>query len=191
MCAATLAGFEGLGSELFGMALRRVSWTHRLARSLPSHSAMFERFTEDARRALFFARSKTVERQGDSITPEDLLGGIVWASPNLLAQFDAQPTKMLTPSETGEEFISRVGVDRGALAAHARKEIPFSGTTKLALQCAAEEADALRHLPIGPEHLLLGLLRDENSQAWRILDEARVTLREVRRILAQEPGEQS
>ena len=147
---------------------------------------MFERFTQDARRALFFARSKTVERQGDSITPEDLLGGIVWASPNLLAQFDAQPTKRLTPSETGEEFILRVGADRGALAAHARKEIPFSGATKLALQCAAEEADALRHLAVRPEHLLLGLLRNENSEAWRVLDEVGVTLREVRRILAQE-----
>jgi hypothetical protein len=35
---------------------------------------MFERFTEDARRTLFFARAKTAQRGGDSITPEDLLG---------------------------------------------------------------------------------------------------------------------
>lgn len=86
---------------------------------------MFERFSEDARRALFFARANTTQRLGDSITPEDLLGGIVWASPHLLARFGAQPTDTLTPSETAEDFMSRLAEDRGALQAHSSKEIRF------------------------------------------------------------------
>jgi ATP-dependent Clp protease ATP-binding subunit ClpC len=151
---------------------------------------MFERFSEDARRALFFARATTTQRQGDSITPEDLLGGIGWASPHLLAQLGAQPTNALTPTETAEDFMSRLNEDPSTLA-HSKKEIRFLGTTKLALERAAEEADALRHKTIGPEHLLLGILRDEKSQAWRTLDEAGVTLREVRRIMAQKPGEET
>jgi ATP-dependent Clp protease ATP-binding subunit ClpC len=150
---------------------------------------MFERFSEDARRALFFARATTTQRQGDSITPEDLLGGIVWASPHLLARFGAPATNTLTPSETAEDFMSRL--DAPSTLAHSKKEIRFLGITKLALERAAEEADALRHKTIGPEHLLLGILREEKSQAWRTLDEAGVTLREVRRIMAQRPGEQT
>jgi ATP-dependent Clp protease ATP-binding subunit ClpC len=151
---------------------------------------MFERYSEDARRALFFARANTTQRRGDSITPEDLLGGIIWASPHLLARFGAQPTNTVTPNETAEDFMSRLDEDPSTLA-HSKKEIRFLATTQLALERAAEEADELRHKTIGPEHLLLGILREEKSQAWRTLDEAGVTLREVRRIMAQKPGEQT
>ena len=42
---------------------------------------MFERFTEEARRSLFFARHKTTERNGFAITDEDLLHGISLAAP--------------------------------------------------------------------------------------------------------------
>lgn len=151
---------------------------------------MFERFTEDARRALFFARAKTTERQGDVITPEDLLGGIIVSAPHVLTRFGARLTDTQTPTESAEEFMSRFLHKRGTPDAHASKEIPFSGATKMALGRAAEEADGLGHKAIRPEHLLLGILRDESSEAWRTLDEAGVTLLQVRRIMAQ-PNEQS
>jgi ATP-dependent Clp protease ATP-binding subunit ClpC len=151
---------------------------------------MFERFTEDARRVLFFARFKTTERYGDSITPEDVLGGIVWAVPHVVVRFESQPTEALTPTETAEDFMSRLAHDKN-LQTYTSREIRFSATTKVALQRAAEEADELRHTAIRPEHLLLALLRDENSQASRTLNEAGVTLREVRHVMAEEPGVQS
>ncbi len=150
---------------------------------------MFERFTEDARRTLFFARAKTAQRGGDSITPEDLLGGIVWATPNVLARLGPQATETLAPTETADHFMSRIDHDE-SLNAHTRKEIPFSPATRLALQRAGEEADDLGHNAIRPEHLLLGLLRDESSDVWRTLQQAGVTLRELRRMLAEEPGGQ-
>ena len=150
---------------------------------------MFERFTEDARRVLFFARAKATARYGDSIAPEDLLGGILWAVPRAVPRFQSQSTEALTPTETAEDFMSRLASDKG-LQTHTSREIPFSTTTKMALRRAAEEADDLRHTAIRPEHLLLGLLRDEKSHAWRILHEAGVTLREVRRVMSEEPGDQ-
>ena len=152
-----------------------------------SFNTMFERYTQDARRALFCARASTVERLGDSITPEDILGGIVWSAPRVTARFALWLTDALTPSHTVEDiedFMSRLARD-----ASSPKEILFSEATKMALGRAAEEADALSHNAIRPEHLLLGLLRDEKSQAWRTLDEAGITLRDVRRIMAEEPDD--
>jgi hypothetical protein len=51
------------------------------------------------------------------------------------------------------------------------------------LQYALEEADRLLHDPIGPEHLLLGLLRLEEGLAWDILRESHIALAPVREAL--------
>lgn len=147
---------------------------------------MFERFTEDARRALFFARAETAQRQGDSITPEDLLAGILWALPNAIGYLGSDSSTTITRMERADDFFSRVAEDQ-AWNAHASKEIRFSEAAKLVLMRAGEEADALRHKPIRPEHLILGVLRDETSEASRTLNRAGVTLRQARRILAEEP----
>ena len=146
---------------------------------------MFERFTEDARRALFFARATTSQRQGDAITPEDLLAGVVWVVPNVIGRFSSDPTSVPAPTESANDFMTRI-TETDTWQAHSSKEIRFGDATKLALERAAHEADALGHKPIGAEHLILGLLRDESSEAWRILHRAGVTLREARRILSEE-----
>ena len=59
-------------------------------------------------------------------------------------------------------------------------EIPFSAETKRVLQFAAEEADQLSHNYIGTEHLLLGILREEQSVAATILMEKGMRLATVR-----------
>jgi hypothetical protein len=66
---------------------------------------MFELFTEDARRALLFARAKTTERQGDVTTPEDLLEGPFLSSPHILPWCGSRLTN--PPTETAEDFVSR------------------------------------------------------------------------------------
>jgi ATP-dependent Clp protease ATP-binding subunit ClpC len=144
---------------------------------------MFERFDEDARRSLFFARGVAAERDGDEITSEDLLGGIVMGAPHAVARFASQQTDNLVRRETGEQFLRRVFGDERAQTGAASKAIPFSAAVKLAIERGVQEADDLRHTTVLPEHLLLGLLRDEKTQAWRTLHEAGVSLREVRRIM--------
>jgi ATP-dependent Clp protease ATP-binding subunit ClpA len=145
---------------------------------------VFERFTEDARHALFFARAKAAERQGDVITPEDFLAGILLSAPHVMTRLGGRVPDM--PTETAEDFMER---SFSTIAARTSKEIPFSQETKTALGRAAEEADELGHKPIRPEHLLLGILRDESSEAWRTLHEAGVTLREARRMMRDEQSE--
>jgi ATP-dependent Clp protease ATP-binding subunit ClpC len=63
-------------------------------------------------------------------------------------------------------------------------DIPFSAETKRILMVTAEEADALLHQHIGPEHLLLGLLREEKSFAASILRKAGIGLTGVREQVA-------
>lgn len=151
---------------------------------------MFERFNEDARRAVFFARVSTSERDSDTITSEDLLSGIVIAVAGVLVRFASQPTDALTRAKAVEDFMLRLE-DQPNWITRASKEIPFSVAVKLVLERAVQEADDLAHTTIRPEHLLLGLLRDENTEAWRTLQEAGVRLREVRRIMGEEPSDGS
>jgi ATP-dependent Clp protease ATP-binding subunit ClpA len=158
----------------------------RLARS----QTMFERFNEDARRAVFFARLKTLDRDGDMITSEDLLSGIVMAVPDVVVRFASQRTDALTPREVVEDFMRRLE-DQPTWITRASKEIPFSVALRLVLERAIQEANDLGHKTVRPEHLLLGLLRDENTEAWRTLQEAGVRLREVRRILGEDPTDGS
>lgn len=119
---------------------------------------MFERYTERARRVLFFARFETSQLGGLSITPEHLLLGIVREGRGGASQiFSASglPVEQI-PAEIHR--VTRVGETPPAAV-----EIPFSDITKRALRFAADEADAMNHASIGTQHLLLGLLRLEGE----------------------------
>jgi ATP-dependent Clp protease ATP-binding subunit ClpC len=150
---------------------------------------MFERFTEEARRVLFFARAKTTERDGDAIIEQDLLGGIVLVKPQIFSRFAKPLTGMLT--ESAHDFISRLVEDRSSWEARAAKEIRFSAAVQMTLTRAGEEADQLGHDAIQPEHLLLGILRDDSSDVSRTLNDAGVTLHEARRIMGTDLNGQS
>jgi ATP-dependent Clp protease ATP-binding subunit ClpA len=145
---------------------------------------MFDRFTDHARRSLVFARAKTSERDGDEISTEDLLGGLLLATPDAIVRFAS--SDHLRPDETGEEFFERIEAEEPEWGLKTSREIRFSAAATMALDKTVEEADALGHKFIRPEHLLLGFLRDEGTEAWRTLHAAGVSLREVRRILGDE-----
>ena len=122
---------------------------------------------------------------------QEEMRGILWSAPHVFTRFGSRLTDTLTPTGTAEDFMSRFVGNRRTVDGHASKEIPFSGASKMALGRAAEEADELGHKAIRTEHLLLGILRDESSEAWGTLNEAGVTLGETRRIMREEPNEQS
>jgi ATP-dependent Clp protease ATP-binding subunit ClpC len=133
---------------------------------------MFERYTESARRSLFFARYESSQLGGVSIETEHLLLGLVR---------DGSALTMLTglPLEGLRLDLERRALVREKVSTSV--EIPFSSATKRALQFAAEEADRLLRSYIGTEHLLLGLLREEDSVAARSLAARGVRLGDVRR----------
>ncbi len=150
---------------------------------------MFDRFTVLARQSLFCARYKAEERNGDNISTQDLLGGLMMAAPDEVLRFASQDAESLRPAVTREQMWRRVRDElvAGGMTAGMSREIPFSSTVKRTLERAVQEANDLRHKFIRPEHLLLGLLREEDTDEWRTLQKVGITLREVRRVMSAEP----
>jgi ATP-dependent Clp protease ATP-binding subunit ClpC len=117
---------------------------------------MFERYTERARRALFFARYEASLLGSTSIEPTHLLLGLL-----------REPSGV-----TREVFLTAGPLDeirdelKGHIITHAMisksVEIPFSVSAKRVLFAASEEAIRLSHSWIGTEHLLLGILGDDS-----------------------------
>lgn len=154
---------------------------------------MFERFTEEARNTLFIARASASSRYAPRIEPEDMLHGILIAAPSAVARFaghavkaDALTSDPMAIGQMTGTVAATAHEAQDAIRRHDSFGIPFSGMTRDTLTYAAQEADALGHRAIGAEHLVLGLLRAEGSQAWRTLHDAGVVLPEMRRALSEE-----
>jgi ATP-dependent Clp protease ATP-binding subunit ClpC len=127
---------------------------------------MFERYTEKARRVLFFSRYEASQLGSVSIETEHVLLGLVREGKGLTSRIFARAHLSLENLRTEVEgravFVEKVATSVG---------IPFSPETKRVLDAAAEEADRLQHNCIGAEHLLLGLLNEERSVAGSLLIE--------------------
>ena len=141
---------------------------------------MFERYTERARRVLFFARYEATQMGSTSIETEHLLLGLIREGKGLTSRIFAR--SHLSLDSIRKEIEGRT-VFREKVATSV--DIPFSPDTKRVLQFAAEEADRLLHTYIGTEHLLLGLLREERSVAASILYEKGMRLANVREDIVQ------
>ena len=141
---------------------------------------MFERYTERARRVLFFARYEASQLGSISIETEHLLLGLIREGKGLTSRIFAR--SRLSLENIRKEIEGRT-VFREKVSTSV--EIPFSAETKRVLQFAAEEADRLLHNYIGTEHLLLGILREERSVASTILSEKGMRLSAVREDIVQ------
>jgi ATP-dependent Clp protease ATP-binding subunit ClpC len=141
---------------------------------------MFERYTERARRVLFFARYEASQLGSVSIETEHLLLGLIREGKGLTSRIFARSHLSL---ENIRKDIEGRTVFREKVSTSV--ELPFSAETKRVLQFAAEEADRLLHNYIGTEHLLLGILREERSVAASILMEKGMRLNTVREDIVQ------
>jgi ATP-dependent Clp protease ATP-binding subunit ClpC len=141
---------------------------------------MFERYTERARRVLFFARYEATQLGSTSIETEHLLLGLIREGKGLTSRIFARSHLSL---ESIRKEIEGRTVFREKVSTSV--DIPFSGETKHVLQFAAEEADRLLHTYIGTEHLLLGILREEHSVGASILYEKGMRLASVREDIVQ------
>ena len=141
---------------------------------------MFERYTERARRVLFFGRYEASQLGSISIETEHLLLGLIREGKGLTSRIFARSHLSL---ESIRKEIEGRTVFRDKVSTSV--EIPFSVETRRVLQAAAEEADRLLHNYIGTEHLLLGILREERSVAATILMEKGMRLHTVREDIVQ------
>lgn len=141
---------------------------------------MFERYIEKARRVIFFARYEASQFGSIYIDTEHLLLGLL--------REDKPLAEALLQSRSSLDSI------RSAIEAHSPKrsglstsvDLPLSSETKRVLAYSAEEADRLHHRHIAPPHLLLGILREPNCFAARLLHERHVTIDSARAYASQD-----
>jgi hypothetical protein len=146
---------------------------------------MFERYTERARRVIFFARYEASQYGSPYIETEHLLLGLLREDPVLCRDF-LGPTSIATDirAEIESQITRRERISTSV-------EMPLTEECKKVLKLAAEESERLAHRHIGTEHVLIALLRVEGSRAGRLLRERGLNPATIRVQLAKAPGSAS
>jgi ATP-dependent Clp protease ATP-binding subunit ClpC len=134
---------------------------------------MFERYTEKARRVIFFARYEAAQFGSPYIETEHLLLGLLREDKALTNRFLRSH-----PTESIRKQIEQHTIVREKTSTTI--DLPLSNEPKRVLAYGEEEAERLGHKHIGTEHLFLGLLRDEKCFAAEILREREVRLETAR-----------
>lgn len=143
---------------------------------------MLERYSEKARRVIFFARYFAARSGSPEIESELLLMGLLREDKDIGNRFLGSPW-------VAEEVWRKIQQRRPAREKlSASVEIPLSSTSKRALILAAEEADFLSSKIIRTEHILLGLLREEKCLATEILHDYGVYSADVRAEFGRVPN---
>src|SRR3954462_14400906 len=140
---------------------------------------MFERYTERARRVIFFARYEASQFGSTTIETEHLLLGLIREDKNLTNRFLRNHSSI---ESIRKEIEGRTTIREKVSTSI---DLPLSNECKRILAYAAEEAERLNHRHIGTEHLLLGILREEKSVAAEILHERGLRLNAIREELAR------
>jgi ATP-dependent Clp protease ATP-binding subunit ClpC len=144
---------------------------------------MFERYTEKARRVIFFARYEASQFGSPYIETEHLLLG-------LLREDKALTNRFLRSHASIESIRKQIeGHTTMREKVSTSVDLPLSQECKRVLAYAAEEAERLSHKHIGTEHLLLGLLREDKSFAAEILHERGLRLQPIREELSRSQSE--
>jgi len=146
---------------------------------------MFERYTEKARRVIFFARYEASQFGSPYIETEHLLLG-------LLREDKALTNRFLRSHASIESIRKQIeGHTTIREKVSTSVDLPLSHECKRVLAYAAEEAERLSHKHIGTEHLLLGLLREEKCFAAEILRERGLRLSTIREELLRSQSEKA
>lgn len=119
---------------------------------------MFERYTEAARRVIFYARAEANHRDDAAIGTRDILLGLIRETRTGLAT-------MFPLQELAIDLRVRMGVPHYPITAHPfqrERDIPLDNDGKKTLAWAAREADRDRRCGIDCDHLMRGLLRFRN-----------------------------
>ena len=142
---------------------------------------MFERYTERARRVIFFARYEASQFGSMTIESEHLLLGLIREYTDLIHRFaPGAPSVQDILKEIRAHLTVRERVPTSI-------DLPLSNECKRILAYSAEEAERLADRLIGGEHVLLGMLREENCLAAKVLYELGLKPDVIREELARHP----
>ena len=133
---------------------------------------MFERYTERARRCIYFARQSAAKYGSQTIETEDLLLGILHEDPDVIGRFLPSKTAQDIRAEIEGRLTERTAEPPRLLRlllrlrpVSASIEIPLSLYCKRILVYAAEEAERLFHRHINSDHVFMGVVREEDGVA--------------------------
>ena len=136
---------------------------------------MFDRFTDRARKVMALARKEAQRFSHDFIGTEHILLGLVQegsgVAANVLKNLDVDSAKI------------RAEIERQVQSGHSivhMGQLPFTPRAKKVLELCQEAAKELGHGYIGTEHLLLGLIREEQGVAASVLRDLGLQLDDVR-----------
>jgi ATP-dependent Clp protease ATP-binding subunit ClpC len=141
---------------------------------------MFKRFTERARRVIILAREEAELYRHEYLGTEHILQGVIKDGGGIAVA-----------------IVQKSGVDMAQLKKELEKslprssnsliigDIPFTSRAKKVLEFAVEEARSLNHNYIGTEHLLLGLLKEKEGVACRVLNSFGMFFDDVREKIVE------
>ena len=136
---------------------------------------MFDRFTERARKVMGLARQEAQRFGHDYIGTEHILLGLVQEGSGVAAQVLKNLDVEMKKIRLEVEKIVKNGTNTVTMG-----QLPFTPRAKKVLELALEEAQNLGHNYIGTEHLLLGLIRENEGIAAQVLMNLNIKLEEVR-----------
>jgi ATP-dependent Clp protease ATP-binding subunit ClpC len=137
---------------------------------------MLDRFTDRARKVMELANGHAQRLGHEYLGTEHILLGLVEEDTGVAAKVLEKLQVDLRKVTRGVEAIVQGG--SGKMGATAR--IPQTPRAKKVIECAIDEARKLKHNYVGSEHLLLGLLREEEGVAAQVLMNLGLTLKSVR-----------
>jgi ATP-dependent Clp protease ATP-binding subunit ClpC len=144
---------------------------------------MFERFTEKAIKVIMLAQEEARRLGHNFVGTEQILLGLIGEGTGVAAKVLKSMGVNLKDARVEVEKI--IGRGSGFVAV----EIPFTPRAKRVLELSLEEARQLGHNYIGTEHLLLGLIREGEGVAARVLENLGVDLSKVRTQVIRMLGE--
>lgn len=144
---------------------------------------MFERFTEKAIKVIMLAQEEARRLGHNFVGTEQVLLGLIGEGTGVAAK--TLKTMGVTLKDARAEVEKIIGRGSGFVAV----EIPFTPRAKRVLELSWDEARQLGHNYIGTEHLLLGLIREGEGVAARVLENLGVDLNKIRSNVIKMLGE--
>ena len=135
-------------------------WGDLLSGAFPPDPVKFSRFTDRAKRAVIAARQEAIKRRDDRVLPEHLTLGMLHEQEGLAAR--AIAALGISP-EAARAALSAALPAAMPDSVPSSGHVPFDSRTMKVFELTLREALALGHNYIGTEHILLGLLDEEES----------------------------
>ncbi len=139
---------------------------------------MFNKFTKRAQKVIVLAQKESKKLSHDYVGTEHILLGLLSLSDGVAAE--ALKTLGVDKGELKSKIINMVGEGENILLSGER---PMTPRAKRVLSLAVKEANELGHNFVGTEHILLGLIREEEGIANRVLAEADLSREKVRKAV--------